>query len=151
MTRPHIDPTVLADKGVPIQLLDRRATLCFGFRALMELEEQFGSIGGCLEVLDQGEQGKAFTGIARIMACGLAHEVTDGASLGKAEVLADHLDPGEIQAYAEAIGEAFTRSFPKQMAAADAADEDADPSSPGASGTTSPESASASTPTSSGA
>lgn len=45
MARPRISPTVLADKGVPLTLAGGlEVTLCFSFKALMLLEERYGSL-----------------------------------------------------------------------------------------------------------
>ena len=156
MSRPRIPAHVLADRGVEIELLDGKSvTICYGFRSLMQLEDQYGSVNAAIELVQQGVDGKAFTSLAGILAAGLMHETTETGVLGDANVLADYLDPTKLEDYAEAMSEAFTRSFPSSDDDDESESDESDPtvttSSPGASGTSSHESASASVTTNSGA
>lgn len=156
MGRPTIPAHVLADRGVPITLYnDQTVTICFNFRSLMLLEERFGSLGAALKIIEDGMDGAAFTSLVNILATGLGHEhqpTADGGSrYDDPQVLADYLDPKAIEAYSTAMGEAFTKAFPQGVAGGDASDPQTPETaaSPGASGTTLPESTSVSpTPTS---
>ncbi len=146
MPRPFVHPSILAAKGVPFPILGRSGadgepappTLCYSFAALMRLEEEFGSIGAVLEVMEQGEKGQAFGGIVSILAAGFVHEpnLEDGRELSHAQSLAGHLDPAELEAYTEVLAEAFSKAFPDGKGAAPA-DPQAPPS-PGGIGITSP-------------
>jgi hypothetical protein len=160
MARPKIHPQILADKGVPLVLLGKAFTLCYGFQALMLVEERFGSIQGAIDLLESMDpkdgtaiSGKAFTSLVDLMACGMAHEVgDDGEDLSQPAMLAYYCDTEALPSYAEAIATAFTRAFPKAPEGADqGGEEQVDPPSPGASGTGSPASTSASPSESSGA
>lgn len=141
MARPRISPAVLADKGVPLTLADGlEVTLCFSFKALMLLEERYGSLeqaaalmGGASPtgetatvadssgVISSGPVqpatgGAPFRTVAGILACGLAHEVTpaddDGRPLDDLNVLADYLETDKITVYSDAISDAFSKAFP---------------------------------------
>jgi hypothetical protein len=155
--RPIVHPTILAAKGVPIILtdqehnIDKPVSVCFTFSAIMNLEQEFGSLQGAMEVLNQGEGGAAFTSIVKILGCGLEHETTDHGALSDLDVLAGYVDTGRIKEYADALGEAFKKAFPPNLTDSGDAAGSADPSSLGASGTTSPPSGSDSLTPSSGA
>jgi hypothetical protein len=149
MSRPRVSPAILADRGVPVTLVDGNTyTLLYNFRSLMHLEQKFGSVQAAIAIVSN-TQGAAFTSLAGILAAGLLHEVTppedDGRPLGEVEVLADFLDPKRIGEYADLMGQAFKLSFPEAPAAdGDAADPTVPTTdSPGPSGTTPPVSASA--------
>lgn len=147
MPRPKVAPSVLADRGVPLTLVDgHKVTLCFSFAALLLLEEEFGSVQGVIDKVSDTANAAAFTSILRVLACGLCHEHGPGGEdLADVHNLAALADPGDLATYSDAIGEAFTKAFPhKDDDEAGAGDgEDADPNSPGASGTGSPASTSA--------
>jgi hypothetical protein len=152
MARPQIPASILANRGVPIKLMTgREVVVCYTFKSLMLLEEQFGSIQAALEIIANPTNAQ-FAGIAKILACGLVHEVAteaDGQGLGNVDVLADLLDSAELKVYADAMGEAFSKSFPTPDPEVQA---DADPTllSLGESGTSSPGSHMASPMASSG-
>lgn len=138
MARPRIAPSVLADKGVPLTLAGGlEVTLCFSFKALMLLEERYGSIEAAAALMSgapaaattipavadssgvvakTGQAAKPFATVAGILACGLAHEVTpaddDGRPLDNPDVLGDYLETDKIEVYSEAIAEAFAKAFP---------------------------------------
>jgi hypothetical protein len=158
MARPTIHPSILADKGVPLTLLGGKIVrLCYGFSALMLLEERFGSMGAAVKVLQDAENGvmdsKMVTNLVGVTACGLAHEVGDeGESLGVPEFLAYYLDTAELAGLGDTIGEAFSKAFPKADPQVKGS-ESPDPTmpSPGESGTGGGESTSDSEPTSGGA
>jgi hypothetical protein len=164
MARPRIHPTILADKGYPLALVGgRTVNLCFGFEALMLVEERFGSIAGAVDVinsLDEGGEGPPsvdiFTTVVRLLACGLGHESgqdetgkDNGVPLSNAEELGYWLDPSHLEEYATAIGAAFIKAFPPAPADTKGGEGDEDPSR-GRSGTGSDESTSDSQKTSGG-
>lgn len=143
MARPVVPASILAERGVPVELLDGSiVSLCYTFGSLMELEERFGSLTLAMEKMAD-EKGQQFTSLVGIMAPGLRHHSAspeyDGAPLSNPDVLAQLLDSTKLKTYADAIGEAFGKAFPKAPAAADEEDDAQDPTlSPGESGTTPP-------------
>jgi len=155
MARPTIPPTILSQRGVPITLVDGTTRqLCYTFRSLLAIEEQFGNLQAALNMLDVAENkdAKAFGAINGLMAAGLAHEVVgDDNNMVTAENLPDWIDPAQIGEYGKAIGEAITLAFPKAVED-EGADEEADPpkASPGSPGTTPPSSPGDGLPTTSG-
>jgi hypothetical protein len=142
MARPTIPPAVLAQRGVPVTLVDGTIlTLCYNFRSLLVIEDQFGTLQRALDSLDfvANKDAKAFAAINGLMAAGLGHElVGDDGTPVTAEVLPDWIDPAQIVEYGKAIGQAITTAFPK-AAEGEGADEEVDPpkDSPGLPGTTS--------------
>lgn len=106
---------ILKSRGVPITLLDaREVVLLFTFSSLMRLEEEFGSVAAALGEIQKGDKGAAFGSIARIMAAGLEHEHDgDGKRLDDTDVLRSLLDSVELEAYSDALGEAFEKAFPE--------------------------------------
>lgn len=139
MTTPA--PTRLAAPGVPLDLTDGRTVhVRFGMRALMRLEDRFGSLQGVARVFQaaQSGEGTAVVGSAvAILACGLQGEHDgSGAPLTDPERLADLLDPLRLQDYVTAAGEALTQAFPVQAAPGNDGAPAAPDGSPGTSGTT---------------
>lgn len=123
---PTIPAAIIAARGKQITLIDgSQPHVVFTFSAVMRLEEEFGSIAGALEAVQQVEAGKAFGSIANILAAGLEHEKTaDGHSLGDVDVLRYLLDSQQLQVYSEQLGAAFEAAFPK---AEKGGDDSADP------------------------
>lgn len=143
MARPTIPPAILAQRGVPITLVDGTTrSLCYTFRSLLLIEEQFGTLQRALNSLDfvENKDAKAFSAINGLMAAGLAHEtVGDDATPVTSAVLPDWIDPAQLTEYGNAIGQAITLAFPKAPEAEEPdAEEDPPVVSPGSSGTTSP-------------
>jgi hypothetical protein len=145
MARPTIPAAILAQRGVQIPLAEGfgTATLCYTFASLMVLEEEFGSVTKAFESISSTDAAQ-FGGVVALLAAGLAHEVAppqyDGVPLSDRDMLAAMLDPRELQAYVEAIGEAIKAAFPQAAEGSPDPTEQAttpDPS-PGESGTTSP-------------
>jgi hypothetical protein len=141
MANPNLPASVLAQRGVPISLLDgRQVMLCFTFSSLMLLEEAHGSMQNVLKVINEGISGAVIGGLIEIIGAGLEHEHgPDGERYSDPDVLRYVLDPQLIGEYGDAIGEAFEKAFPQ----ADPSDTEADPTQPvasshGETGTTSP-------------
>lgn len=157
MARPTIPPAVLAQRGVPITLIDgTEVRICYTFRSLIMIEDEFGSLQRALNALDYGDNpdAKAFASICTLVAAGLQHEVAgpDGTQLGHRDVVADYLDTQQVQEIGEAIGKAITNAFPAKTEAAEEDADQPDPTlpSPGSTGSTSAASSgSGATPTSS--
>jgi hypothetical protein len=161
MARPTIPPAILTQRGVPITLVDGTSlSLCYTFRSLLAIEDQFGNLQRALDALDvvANKDAKAFGAINGLMAAGLAHEVVGpDQNMVTADNLPDYIDPAKIAEYGEAIGKAITAAFPKPDPAEDGhvgeeTDADADPqvASPGLPGTTSLSSSGVGTPSGSG-
>lgn len=156
MARPTIPPSILAQRGLPIVLIDgTQLTLCYNFRSLLAIEEQFGSLQRALDSLDvvENKDAKAFGAINGLLAAGLAHElVGEDGSMVTADNLPDWIDPSQIAEYGKAIGTAITLAFPKADQAGEEPGDDVDPTipSPGSPGTTSPSSSGDGTRSSSG-
>lgn len=138
--RPQFNASLIAQKGVPLDLLHGRSVmLCYTFRSLAMIEDHYGSIKAVQDVLNDAEKGKAFGEIARLLAFGLVHEdATDHGPISDQDVLLDYLDTAAIQSYGMAIGEAFTKAFPQAPTVAPTPGEgDASDPSRGANGSTS--------------
>lgn len=144
------DGSRLLAAGHPITLIDGRSVnVRFGFRGLLMLEEQFGSLGSVQNIIRTDEQGnivgKAFDPLARLVAAGLAHE---GLSY---DDLLDLLDPRFLTEYMEAVGKAIEEGLPAPAASgADVGKANGRNGSPGKTSTSSGPSASAAPTTSSG-
>lgn len=143
MARPTIPPAILAQRGVPLTLIDGTTVhLCYNFRSLMRIEEEFGSLQRALNALDFGENpdAKAFSAMASLAAAGLQHEVAgpDGTPMDTADRVSDYLDTQHVQELGEAIGKAITAAFPAKVEGAqEGEEEDPTPPSPGSTGSTS--------------
>lgn len=151
------DADRIAAEGVPIPTTRGELRLVYGMRALRQLEDTYGGIGELQEAMQQlmenlttTGKGKAFGPLCDIIVPGLLHHgLTEDQAL-------DALIPRHVTVYTEAMGEAMRQAFPDEDDAAPAGqgndDAQAAPEgSPGPSGSTSPQDATAETPPSSGA
>lgn len=153
MSIPTIPPSVIAQRGKKITLIDGTIVTCvYTFSSLMRIEEDFGSVNGALAVVGQGSNGTAFTSVAQILAAGLEHEQTsDGQKLDDLDTLRSLLDPMKFNTYSDAVGAAIEAAFPDAGESDGEGDTDPSKDSPGESGTTSRPSSSGEATSSSGA
>lgn len=127
-------------KGYPITLTDgREVRLRFGMAAILQLEEDFGSLGAVQEALKNlTPQGRVFGPVVDLLAAGLSHHGITRAELIGGDLLA--LDG--LEHYAEQLGRAFAEAFPS-MKVGGQGNVQGPAVSRGASGTTSARSSSA--------
>lgn len=155
MTAPTSSSDRLAARGVVIPLADGSTTrLRYGFRALKELEDRFGSVvglqtamQGIMEAMDEGGGGaKAFGPILDLIVPGLLHNrgVTEDEWL-------DLLDPAHLAEYVDALKAAMEQAFPASAAGLGNVPGPTPGPGPGLSGTTSPPAATDALTASSGA
>lgn len=134
----------LLAQGAPITLADgREARVRFDFRALVLVEEQFGSIVAMAQRLNDPKD-KKYSFFAKALACALHRE--DGLD---EDALIDLLDPAQMSDYDEALQIAWEQAFPKP-AESDPNPDGETTDSPGSSTTTAPPSASVAAMASSG-
>lgn len=147
---PTSDGARLRARGHPITLMDdTEATLIYDFDSLETLEEEFGSIGALVtlvEVDDAGVPvGKAFRPLRIFIGAGLLHA---GYSIDDAKRI---LDPSRLTEYFGAAQAALGDALPRAGKAEEAQNGRGPNGSTGASSTTSEPSSSAElTPTSGG-
>ncbi len=99
----------LANRAPTIALLDgRKLELHYGYGGIRRIENEFGSITAFQEILNGGQSTKFFDAVLRGLACGLWRQNIS------AETLEEQLDSADIEAHAEALGQALVLSFPRQ-------------------------------------
>lgn len=121
----NIPSAVLAQRGVPIKLIDgSEAVVVFTFSSLAIIEAKYGSVQAALSEAQGGSTAQTFTGMLDVFAAGLEHDP----KFSDVAVLRYLLDPLETRNYSKAIDDAFDKSFPP----AESKDDDAaDPQTPG--------------------
>lgn len=150
MARPTVSHDIISSRGVKLDLVGIDVTVVYTFAALALVEDEFGSVQLALGALAQKVNQAKTT--ARLLACGLAHEVgPDGEPLSDVDCLYPFLDTARADDYQEAIVDALANALPAVRAAIDRQEEETEPDptegetttdSPGPTGTTSPPSSS---------
>lgn len=139
----------LAAAGAPLTLPNGHAVrVRFGFRALMQLEQEFGGLGNIQAAVSRDGSGETLKPTLMMLAAGLQKQHDGAGAPLTFDRLADLLDdapPSEVQQWLEVAGEAVTaamvEAFPPPKDAE--GNEPTDPTaSPGLTGTTPPPSAS---------
>lgn len=110
------DAARLLAEGIPVPTALGELRLRYGFRALRDLEEKYGSLEGLQEAME-GVQGKgaAFGPLLDLIVPGLLH------SGHSEDALIDALIPRELGTYVDAMVGAMREAFPDAAASADAA------------------------------
>jgi hypothetical protein len=78
-------------------------TIRYGMAALVELEKEYGSVNGLVKVLNDAENGKAFTIVSHALWAGSSRKVPLAAFM-------DMLDPKLMEPYTEAFCSALEES-----------------------------------------
>lgn len=101
----------LVGEGRPITLADgTEVHIKMDNRAMVKIEELFGSYNDCREQMRSGVKGNVFTAINKAVFCGLQHDEQWRKEWAK---VLDLLDQNRVvDEYYEAILEAFTDAFP---------------------------------------
>lgn len=105
----NVDPRALQNRGETITLLDgRTATLSFDLEALAQIEQDFGSLGGWQDTLNQLAEQQMNAQVARpllfMLRAGLLHDRT---------MVDAKFDPQRLEEYFRSVMEAAKMAFPQ--------------------------------------
>ena len=132
------DAARLAAPGFPITLVTGQVVHCrYGMAALMRLEDRFGGLAAMQSAISLDGSGPMIGPAVALIAAGLSHEHNgEGAPLSNPDLLADLLDPSQLETYLAAAGLALQQAFPAGKAGTPGEAQAAPAASPSMTGTT---------------